>query len=151
MHNGVGVRTFDSTEHPIVCEITFSCSWEAIFDCVNEGTSHSGMQHFTPLFPPSWCGFSLAWLCCLYKDDKRVYQAKYGGILLSAVLVHSSMSGAHIAMFDSQNKVHSYLAHSVCSCTGGNDCLLQLRPPVFAIVAAAPEYNHILFLICIVH
>ena len=39
------------------------------------------------------------------------YQATCGGILLSAVLVHSSMSEAHIVMFGSQNKAHSYLTH----------------------------------------
>ena len=36
---------------------------------------------------------------------------KYRGILLSAVLVHSSMPEAYIAMCNSLNKVHSYLAH----------------------------------------
>ena len=51
------------------------------------------------------------WLCRLYIDDKYVYQAKYGGTLLSAVLVHSSMSEAHIVMCNNLNKVHSYLAH----------------------------------------
>ena len=48
---------------------------------------------------------------CVCISDKYVYQAKYGGILLSAMLVHSSMSEAHIAMSNSLNKVHSYLAH----------------------------------------
>lgn len=52
MHSGVGIGTFDGTEHPMVCKIAFSCSWEAIFDCVNEGTSHPGMQHFTPHVSP---------------------------------------------------------------------------------------------------
>ena len=39
----------------MVCEIVFSCSWEAILECVNEGASHPGMQHFTlHFFSPSW-------------------------------------------------------------------------------------------------
>ena len=64
--------------------------------------------------------------------------------MLSAVLVHPSMSEAHIVMCDTQNKVHSYLAHHlVCSCTGGNESLRRLLSPVFTIFvsAATPEYN----------
>ena len=43
-------------------------------------------------------------------DDKYVYRARYGGILLSAALVHSSKPVAHTVVCDDQNKVYSYLA-----------------------------------------
>ena len=51
----LGLVCLNGTEHPMVCEIALSCSWKAIFDSVNEGVSHPGMQHFTPHSPPLQC------------------------------------------------------------------------------------------------
>ena len=60
------------------------------------------------------------------------------------------MYEVHIVMCDSQNKVHSYLAHPLFA-----PVQVEMRAScnfLFAIFmsAAAPEYNDIFFVICIV-
>ena len=93
---------------------------------------------------------------CVCISDKYVYQAKYGGILLSAMLVHSSMSEAHIAMCNSLNKVHSYLAHPLVApvqvgMRASGDFFRQYSPSLHRLLLLKPpEYNHIFFVICIV-
>ena len=92
---------------------------------------------------------------CVCISDKYVYQAKYGGILLSAMLVHSSMSEAHIAMCNSLNKVHSYLAHPLVApvqvgMRASGDFFHQYSPSLYRLLLLKPpEYNHTFFVICI--
>ena len=71
--------------------------------------------------------------------------------MLSAVLVHSSMSEAHIVMCDSQNKVHSYLAHPLFAPVQvemrvSGDFFHQYLPSLYQLLLLKlPEYNHIFF------
>ena len=76
--------------------------------------------------------------------------------MLSAVLVHSSMSEAHIAMCNSLNKVHSYLAHPLFApvqvgMRASSDFFCQYSPSLHRLLLLKPpEYNHIFFVIFIV-
>ena len=80
---------------------------------------------------------------------KYVYQAKYRGILLSAVLVHSSMPEAYIAMCNSLNKVHSYLAHPLFApvqvgMRAGN-FFRQYSPSLYRLLLLKPPEYSLLF------
>ena len=89
-------------------------------------------------------------MCCLYIRDKCIYQAKHRGILLSAVLVHSSMPEAHIAMCNNLNKVHSYLAHpSFAPVQVGmrpsGDFFRQYSPSLYRLLLLKPPEYSLLF------
>ena len=84
------------------------------------------------------------------------YQAKYGGILLSAVLVHSSMPEAHIAMCNSLNKVHSYFAHPLFApvqveMRASSDFFRQYSPSLYRLLLLKPSDYSLLFVYSLNH